>query len=126
MKANFSADAKRFKQFVTGLKLTRYSIQEVAKPAVATISNKQIELVPGDTGATRASIKQHDVTVRDDYFETDIGAETNYAPFIENGREDMPNYPMQPFIRPSIYGNERNILRAIANGVSFHVKTKAK
>lgn len=33
----------------------------------------------------------------------DVGRTMDYAEVVENGREDMPNYPAQPYLKPALY-----------------------
>jgi len=88
------------------------------------IVNRQRQLVPVDTAATKDSIKSHIIESSKTRVEDEVGPETNYAPNIEYGRKDMPNYPIQPFIRPSIEGNEANITRPINAAFKVLVETR--
>lgn len=104
--------------------LTRNDMLDIEKPVALTIVNKQREKVPVDTGETRASIGQHIQSATSEEVIDHIGPETDYAPFIELGIPSKPNYPIQPFIRPSVNGNENNINR-VAN-VAFEAKIREK
>lgn len=106
MKADFDVDTSKLKQAAKNAVLTADDLLEIGRAGSAVVQQSQKTKVPVDTGATRASIKDHIVTSTRTYFEDDIGPETEYAPNIEYGRKDMPNYPIQPFVRPSATGDK--------------------
>lgn len=104
-----SADIRQAMKALEGGKLTRNDMLDIEKPVALTIVNKQREKVPVDTSDTKGSIGPHIQKATDEEVIDHIGPETDYAPFIELGVISKPNYPIQPFVRPSVYGNERNI-----------------
>ncbi len=64
--------------------------------------NGQRMRVPVDTSATQNSVKSHIEEASNTQVTDEIGPETVYAPNIEYGRKDNPNYPIQPFVRPTV------------------------
>ena len=103
---------------------TKKDMLEIEKPVALTIINKQREKVPVDTANTKVSIGQHIEKATETMVEDHIGPETDYAPFIELGVASKPNYPIQPFVRPSVFGNERNIQNVAV--AAFKAKLKEK
>ena len=97
---------------------------DIEKPGALEIVNVQRRLVPVDTSETKNSIQQHIQEASGERVVDDIGPETIYAPAIEFGVTSKPNYPIQPFVRPSAFGNEGNVERSIS--MAFVAKIKAK
>ena len=83
----------------------------IAKPINLTVVNKQRQDVPVDTAATKNSVQPDIQDATTERVVTHIGPSTTYAPSIEFGVTSKPNYPIQPFVRPSINGNEKAILK---------------
>ena len=106
-------DKEVFKAFRDGV-LTIGDILDVEKPIALTIVNSQKRDVPVDTAATKTSIRPHIQRATTDEVIDHIGPETEYAEYIEFGVISKPNYPIQPFVRPSVFGNEQNI-KNVAN-----------
>jgi hypothetical protein len=118
MKPKFSVDDSGFKASVKGARITQQDMKEFGNAGSSVIKSKQKTLVPVDTAATKTSIGDHYGEISATYFEDDIGPETDYAPNIEYGRADMPNYPIQPFVVPSATGESvSKVNRAI--GAAF-------
>ena len=125
MKADFDVDTSKLKQAAKNAVLTADDLLEIGYTGSAVVKQSQVTKVPVDTGATRSSINDHIATSTRTYFEDDIGPETEYAPNIEYGRKDMPNYPIQPFVRPSAHGQNRaDALNAIARTFGLKVASK--
>jgi hypothetical protein len=82
-----------------------------------TLVNGMRRRVPVDTSATQNSIKSHVVSATAQQVVDDVGPETAYAPYIEYGVHSKPNYPIQPFVRPTAQQDFEKVLRAI--GVAF-------
>lgn len=78
-----------------------------------TIINAQRLKVPKDTHATELSIREHYEEVTKMRVVDDIGPETTYAPSIEFGITSKPNYPIQPFVRPSVFGSNRTLVEKV-------------
>jgi len=91
--------------------LTVGEMLSVEKPMGLTVVNKQRQDVPVDTGATKNSIKPDIQNATALQVVDHIGPSTEYAPSIEFGVTSKPNYPIQPFVRPSVNGNEGNIAK---------------
>lgn len=115
--------SQALKAFTDGA-LTKNDLLDIEKPVALTIVNKQRELVPVDTAATKNSVSPHIQSASDKEVIDHVGPETDYAPFIELGVTSKPNYPIQPFIRPSVFGNERNIQNVAS--AAFEAKVKEK
>lgn len=115
MKANFEIDASDFEAAARRAISNKNDMLQIAGAGSYVIINKQKSLVPVDTAATKTSIRSHITSATNTHVEDEVGPETEYAPVIEYGRKDMPNYPIQPFIRPSAYGKPlKDTLAAIA------------
>jgi hypothetical protein len=54
-----------------------------------------------DTAATKNSIAPHIEEATETRVTDEVGPETLYAPNIEYGVKTKPNYPIQPFVRPT-------------------------
>jgi len=94
-------------------KFTAEDMKDMEKPIALTIINKQRELVPVKTSATKNSCSQHIQSATATQVIDHVGPETDYAPNIEYGVTSKPNYPIQPFVRPSVFGNE-GVIRSVA------------
>ena len=107
-------DTKEFDAAIKRLALTEQDMLNIEKPGALAIVNRQRELVPVKTAATKTSIipdvQNSSATMVEDH----IGPSTNYAPAIELGITSKPNYPIQPFVRPSVFGNEGAVTAAIS------------
>jgi hypothetical protein len=69
--------------------------------------------VPVDTSATQNSVKSHIEEASNTQVTDEIGPETVYAPNIEYGRKDQPNYPIQPFVRPTVEEDFSDTVKAM-------------
>lgn len=96
-----------------------YLSPEVIEPMIweslVAIEGQAATLVPIDKGNLRNSItiatarRRKQEGPSDDGLEIDlgenvgvIGSAAEYAAAVEFGRPDMPNYPAQPYLRPSV------------------------
>ena len=75
--------------------------------------NGQRMRVAVDTAATQNSIDSHIIEANDQHVIDEIGPTTVYAPNIEYGRRDNANYPVQPFIRPTVEEDFGKTIRAM-------------
>jgi len=92
---------------------------EVLEPTIwkslLAIEGQAVNLVPVDQGNLRDSItiktnkneKQHGTSpdgmaYNPVEYQGAIGSAAVYAQAVEFGREDMPNYPAQPYLRPAL------------------------
>lgn len=113
MKPDFDVDASDFIRAINGIKLDANDMLQVEAAGAKVQINKQKALVPVDTAATKISISEHYEEISARRIVDNIGAETDYAPEIEYGRADMPNYPMQPFVRPAAHSGSGQTISAI-------------
>lgn len=60
------------------------------------------QLVPVDTGALKQSLGAEPQSSTEIW----IGSDKVYAPVVEYGRLDMPNYPIQPYLTPAMAQSE--------------------
>lgn len=97
---------------------------DIEKPMALTIVNRQRLLVPKDTHATENSVGPEIQSATSEKVIDHIGPQTTYAPFIEDGMTSKPNYPIQPFVRPSVQGNERNIQNVAMAAFKKKIKEK--
>ena len=104
MDMKFDVDPKDFADAVKRTVLGRSEMLDIEGAGSYVVVNNQKTLVPVDEATTKLSIKPHITKMTATYIEDEVGPETEYAPNIEYGRRDMPNYPIQPFIRPSATG----------------------
>ena len=103
---------------------TGQDLLDIEKPIALTIVNKQVELVPVDTGALKASIRPHIDIATEVLVIDEIGPEEDYAHFVEFGVPAYPNYPIQPFVRPSGEGNRTNIANAAEAAYRSKIREK--
>ena len=125
MRPNIDVDTSGFMDAIRKVDLSADDLKAIGFAGSAVVQMHQKTDVPVDTGATRSSVSDHIVTSTRTLFVDDIGPETDYAPYIENGVASKPNYPIQPFVRPSAHGNNRrDALNAIAR--SYHTWITSK
>lgn len=117
-------DARQALRFFNTAALTGADLLEIEKAPALVIVNSQRQDVPVDTSATKNSIMQHVQSASSGQVIDHIGPETDYAPYIELGVASKPNYPIQPFVRPSVFGKEAQIAKAAAT--VFVMKAKQK
>lgn len=119
MRPGFDADTSAFDAALKKIEPSADELKDIGFAGSAVVKMNQKIDVAKDTHATENSISDHIVTSTRTTFVDDVGPETEYAPNIEFGRRDMPNYPIQPFVRPSAHGNKkRDALNAITT--AFH------
>ena len=118
-------DLKEFEKAIENMTFTSSELMHVAGAGSAVIKTVQKLLVPVDTGDTRTSILE-DFNPGDTVVEVEIGPRTEYSPYIEFGTSN-PNYPIQPFVRPSVFGrNKTKVLKAVSNAFVQLVMEKWK
>jgi hypothetical protein len=119
MKPGMDVDVSGFINAIQKIGPTADDLLNIGGAGAAVVAMHQKILVAKDTHATENSIRSHIVKSTRTELIDDIGPETTYAPNIEYGRKDMPNYPIQPFVVPSATGNnKRDCLNAITT--AFH------
>lgn len=117
-------NAKDVMRVLQAAGLDANDLLDIEKPAAFEIINVQRRLVPVKTSDTKNSVQQHIQEANDQRVIDHIGPETTYAPAIEFGVTSKPNYPIQPFVRPSAFGNEGNINRSAS--AAFKTKVTEK
>lgn len=91
--------------------LTAGEMLSIEKPMGLTVVNKQRQDVPVDTADTKNSIQPDIQSATSLQVVDHVGPSTDYSPSIEFGVTSKPNYPIQPFVRPSVNGYENAIIR---------------
>jgi hypothetical protein len=119
-----TVDDREVMALLKKITLDENDLLDIEKAPALVIVNKQRELVPVDTSLTKNSVQQHIQESSDTEVIDHIGPETTYAPYIEFGVASKPNYPIQPFVRPSAFGNENNVARAAMTAFTAKVKGK--
>lgn len=113
------------KVFLKGIALTKSEMLSIEKPGALTLVNTQRTLVPKDTHATELSIGPHIQEASATKVVDNIGPETDYSRYIEFGVVSKPNYPIQPFVRPSAFGpNRMKVNKAIETAFAAVVRKK--
>lgn len=115
MSGKTKIDTSEVAAFIKKAELTERDMLTIEKPAALTIINQQRQLVPVDTGATKLSIGSQIIVSTAKLVTDHIGPSTLYAPFIEFGVISKPNYPMQPFVRPSVMGRGVSLVVRVAD-----------
>lgn len=110
-------DTAKFKRDIERMKVSAPELLAISGAGAAVIRNFQKLAVPVDTAATKTSIGSHIQHASILQVVDHIGPETDYAPHIEFGTSN-PNYPIQPFVRPSVFGREAKIYSAISAAFS--------
>jgi hypothetical protein len=119
MRPDMKVDTSGFDAAMVKAKMGADDLLNSAGAGAAVVVSVQKMQVPVDTAATRTSIKSHIIKSTRTEVIDDIGPETEYAPYIEYGVASKPNYPIQPFVRPSAHGKKRrDCINAITT--AFH------
>jgi len=121
---SMKVDARDVMRVLQAAGLDANDLLDIEKPAALEVVNVQRRLVPVDTAETKNSVQPHIQESSAERVIDHIGPETNYAPNIEFGVTSKPNYPIQPFVRPSAFGNEGNINRSAS--AAFKAKVTEK
>ena len=117
MKAGITVDASGFRKSITRIDITASELLQIEGAGAAVLKNGMRMRVPVDTAATKTSVDSHIIESSNIRVVDDVGPETIYAPNIEYGIQDKPNYPIQPFVRPTAFEDLAKIVSAI--GYSF-------
>lgn len=118
-------DAREVTALFKNVKLTEQDLLDIEKPGGLVIANAQRTLVPVDTGATKTSIAPEIQSSSDTEVIDFIGPSTMYAEFIEFGVISKPNYPIQPFVRPSAMGKSADTVFNVIE-IAFREKVEQK
>ncbi len=112
-----SVDTSKLEAALKAINFGAGDLLTIEKTGAAVQINGQRMRVAVDTSATKNSIGQHIVEATEKKVVDDIGPETIYAPNIEFGVQSKPNYPVQPFVRPTAYEDMPETVNAM--GKSF-------
>lgn len=124
MRSRFRVDSSSLTKAFGEISLNAQDLLQIEKPGAHVLINGMRTRVPVDTAATQNSIQSHITEATDQRVVDEVGPETEYAPFIEDGVESKPNYPAQPFVRPTVFEDGRKVLNAI--GVAFARMVEAR
>lgn len=117
MKPGLVVDSSSFKKALADVELNSPMLLQIEGAGAAVLVNGMRRRVPVDTAATKTSVMSHLVSYSDVMVVDDVGPETDYAPLIEYGIPSKPNYPIQPFVRPTAFEDFAKVINAI--GYSF-------
>lgn len=117
MKPGMTVDSSSFKKALADVELNSPMLLQVEGAGAKVLVNGMRMRVPVDTAATKLSVMSHIVEHSDVLVIDDVGPETDYAPAIEFGIPEKPNYPIQPFVRPTAFEDFAKVINAI--GYSF-------
>ena len=119
---SFDINPKEVLKGLKKIRLTENQMKAIEKAGAVVVINRQKVLVPVDSGATKTSIGQHITRSSETRVWDKIGPETYYSFWIEFGNNN-PNYPVQPFVRPSADESMKNrIRRAMAEPFTVELK----
>jgi hypothetical protein len=119
MKPGLDVDTRSIKAALKQVELYRDDLIFIEGAGAAVLVNGMRMRVQVKTAATKLSIRSgHFVELSDTVVSDEIGPETEYAPAIEMGIPSKPNYPIQPFVRPTAFEDLPKVVRAI--GYAFH------
>jgi hypothetical protein len=136
MKVKITVDDRGIQNTFRRAKITSTNLLEIEGSGARVIINKQREDVPFDTSATKLSINSHITESTSTKVVDEIGPETNYGLYLEYGTGEYAEggkgrkggwfyvdskgvghftrgMRPRPYVRPSVFGNERSILNAI-------------
>lgn len=113
MRSRFRVDSSSLSKAFGKVSLSGQDLLTIERPGAYVLVNGMRVRVPVDTAATQNSIQPHIVEATDQRVVDDVGPETDYSPYIEDGVESKPNYPAQPFVRPTVFEDGRKVLAAI-------------
>ena len=109
-----TVDISEFLAFVGKAALTGSDLLKIEKPGALTILNTQRMLVPVDKGTLKLSINTQVQSSNSRETISHTGPNTVYAAAVEFGRPDLPNYPIQPYVRPSgMVAGARSVIKTM-------------
>jgi hypothetical protein len=73
-------------------------------------------------GSAGESDWAHGVDIPKDADTGHVGSSVEYAAAVEYGRPDLPNYPMQPYLRPAVYQTTGKRNRFIQTQIKESIK----
>lgn len=122
--AKSTCDDSSLQKALQNVKLTSNELLQIEGAGAYILINRQRILCPWLTGATRTSIRSHYTEISPNRITDEIGPETNYAPNIEYGIKDKPNYPKQPFVRPAAVEGLREVISVIGTTTGEVIKRR--
>lgn len=121
-----SVDTSEADELFRNLGLSATNMLTIQKPGAVTIINIQRQLVPVDTAATKLSIDEQVQSSSALEVVNHIGPGTLYAPSIEFGVASKPNYPIQPFVRPSgMVAGAKAVIKALEAAFTAIIRRKS-
>jgi hypothetical protein len=123
-KVGIKVDNSGLRRALGAAALTADDLQQIESAGQYVLINGMRARVAVASGATRASIMPHIVEHTDTRIVDEVGPETVYAPAIEYGRPDMPGYPEQPFIRPTVEEDGAQVQSAVGTAFGTMVKER--
>ncbi len=107
------------------LPLTVGNMLAIEKPGALTIINTQRTLVRVVSGTLQGSINTQVQSSSSLETVSHTGPNTEYAAAIEFGRPDMPNFPIQPYVRPSgMVAGAKAVIKALEAAFTLVVRRK--
>ena len=94
------------------------AIEQAMKEAVLIVEADAKRNCPVDTGRLRASITNQVKKIAGAVLEGRIGTNVDYAKWVELGHwETDDNYPAQPFLRPALRNNFKQLVSIIQEAI---------
>lgn len=117
-------DASQLEKALKAIRLDGNDLLQIEGAGQWVLVNGMRIRVPVDSGATRNSIMPHIIESTGTRVVDDVGPETIYAPNIEYGIQSKPNYPIQPFVRPTVEEDGDNVQAAISHAFAAKVNQR--
>jgi len=112
-----SVDSSSLQKALKAIDFNGGDLLNIEGAGAAVLVNGMRMRVPVKTAATKNSVQSHVNEASDTQVTDEVGPETEYAPNIEYGVKSKPNYPIQPFVRPTAIEDFSQVIRAI--GTTF-------
>jgi hypothetical protein len=109
-----SVDTKELEKALDAIDFKGGDLLNIEGAGAAVLVNGMRMRVARDTYATLNSVQSHIESQTDEQIVDEVGPETTYAPNIEYGVSTKPNYPIQPFVRPTAQEDFDKVIRAIS------------
>lgn len=111
--SGLSVDTRDLEKALKAIDFKAGDLLDIEGAGAAVLVNGMRMRVPVDTAATKNSIASHVIEATETQVTDEVGPETLYAEYIEYGLKKFPNYPKQPFIRPTAIEDFDKVIRAI-------------
>lgn len=112
-----SVDIKAMQKALKAIEMNPAHLLNIEGAGAKVLVNGMRMRVPVDTAATKNSVNSHITEATATRVVDEVGPETDYAPDIEYGIKSKPNYPVQPFVRPTAFEEYGKVVNVI--GTSF-------